>query len=73
MQFLIIKQLSPLNLDKIKIKTDYKFIEIDKLKYKIQEFLHLYLGKTLRIEDFYNRLLIPLFEELGVRRDDYNP
>ncbi|MFX1452515.1 MAG: hypothetical protein ACFFCM_16885, partial [Promethearchaeota archaeon] len=72
MQFLIIKQLSPLNLDKIKIKAEYDFIDINKINYKIQEFLHMYLGKMLHIRDFNNRLLIPIFEELGVKTNDYN-
>ncbi|MFX1390622.1 MAG: hypothetical protein ACFE9Z_11200 [Promethearchaeota archaeon] len=72
-QFLIIKQLSPLNLDKIKIKADYNFIDINKINYKVQEFLYFYLGKVLHIQDFYNRLLIPIFEELGIKQSDYNP
>ncbi|MFW9828121.1 MAG: hypothetical protein ACFFEY_11040 [Candidatus Thorarchaeota archaeon] len=73
MQYLIVKQLTPLNLDRIKIKAEYDFIDINKIKYKIQEFLNIYLGKILRIKDFYNRILIPIFEELGVRQSDYNP
>lgn len=73
MRYLIMKQLAPLNLDKIKIKPEHNFIDINKIKYEIQEFLHLYLGKVLHIKNFYNNFLIPLLEELGVRHPDYNP
>ncbi|MFX1314605.1 MAG: hypothetical protein ACFE9T_01985 [Promethearchaeota archaeon] len=73
MNYLIIKQLKPLNLNKIKIETEYNFIEIDKIKYEIQEFLHLYLSNLLPIKEFYNKFLSPLFEDLGVKTPDYNP
>lgn len=69
--YLIMKQLKPLSLEKIKIEPEYNFIDKDKIKYEIQEFLDLYLGKVLHIKEFYNRILIPLFEELGVRTPDY--
>jgi len=66
------KQLKPLNLDKIKIESEYSFIDINKIKYEIQEFLHLYLGNVLPLKDFYNDFLIPLLDELGVRHPNYN-
>ncbi|MFX1410376.1 MAG: hypothetical protein ACFFA6_08485 [Promethearchaeota archaeon] len=73
MNYLIIKQLKPLSLNKIKIETEFDFIDIDKIKYQIQEFLHLYLGNLLPIKEFYSTFLIPLFEDLGVKTPDYNP
>ncbi len=73
MYHLVIKQLKPLNLDKIKIESEYSFIDIDKIKYEIQEFLHLYLGNLLPLKEFYNDFLFPLLEELGVRTPNYNP
>ena len=73
MRYLIIKQLSPLNLDKVKIKPEYDFIDINKVNYEIQEFLHVYLGKLLHIKGFEKIFLIPLLEELGVKTPDYNP
>jgi len=73
MNYLVMKQLGPLNLDKIKIEPEYFFIDINKIKYEIQEFLHLYLGNVLPLKEFYNNFLIPLLEELGVRIPNYNP
>ncbi|UCC19295.1 MAG: hypothetical protein JSV62_14510 [Promethearchaeota archaeon] len=73
MRYLIVKQLTPLNLNKIEIEQEYDFIELDKIKYEIQEFLHVYLGKLLPIKEFYDLFLTPLFEELGVKTPDYNP
>jgi len=72
-QYLIKKQLSQLNLNKIKIKPDYDFIDINKVKYEIQEFLHIYLENVLPIKGLFNQFLIPLFEDLGVRTPYYNP
>ncbi len=71
MRYLIIKQLDPLKLDSIKIEPDHDFIEINKIKYELQKFLDLYLGKVLHIKDFHTEFLIPLLEELGVRHPDY--
>lgn len=73
MRFLIIKQLTPLNLNKIKIEREYDFIDINKINYEIQDFLHVYLGRLLPIKEFYNVFLTPLLEELGVKTPDYNP
>ncbi|MFX1364945.1 MAG: hypothetical protein ACFFCE_16045 [Promethearchaeota archaeon] len=73
MRYLVKKQLNPLNLDKIKIEPEHDFIDINEIKYDIQEFLDLYLGKVLHIRDFHTEFLIPLLEELGVRHTDYNP
>jgi len=73
MRHLIIKQLTPLNLDKVKIKPEYNFIDINKVNYEIQEFLHVYLGKVLHIKSFNSVFLIPLLEELGVKTPDFNP
>ena len=73
MRYLVMKQLTPLKLDNIKIEPEHDFIDINKIKYEIQEFLDLYLGKVLHIKGFYNEFLIPLLEELGVRNPDYNP
>ncbi len=73
MQYLIKKQLTQLNLNKIKIKPDYDFINIEKIKYEIQEFLHIYLENVLPIKGLFNQFLIPLFKDLGVRTPDYNP
>jgi hypothetical protein len=73
MRYLIIKQLTPLNLDKIKINPEHDFIDLNKINYEINEFLHIYLGKVLHIKDFYNVFLIPLIEELGVKNPDYTP
>jgi hypothetical protein len=71
MYHLVMKQLKPLNLDKIKIESEYSFIDINKIKYQIQEFLHLYLGNLLPLKEFYNEFLIPLLEELGVKTPEY--
>ena len=73
MYHLVMKQLKPLNLNKIKIEPEYFFIDVNKIKYEIQEFLHLYLGNVLPLKEFYNNILIPLSEELGVRNPNYNP
>ena len=63
---LVVKQLKPLNLDKIKIETEYSFIEINKINYEIQNFLKLYLYSTLRIKEFDKLLLTPLLQDLGI-------
>ncbi len=73
MRYLIIKQLIPLNLDKIKIEPEYNFIDINKIRYDIQEFLNLYLGKLWHIKEFYKVFLVPILEDLGVKISDYNP
>ena len=73
MNHLVMKQLKPLNLNKIEIEPEYFFIDINKIKYEIQEFLHLYLGNVLPLKEFYSDFLIPLLEELGVRTPNYNP
>lgn len=72
MRYLIIKQLAPLNLDKIKTKPEYDFIDIGKVNYEVQGFLQVYLGKVLHIKDFYNVFLVPLLVDLGFRRLDPN-
>jgi hypothetical protein len=71
--FLIIKQLSPLDLNKIKIEKEHNFINIDKVNYELVRFLHLYLGKLFHIEDFYHEFLIPLLTDLKIQYKDYNP
>ncbi|MFW9990161.1 MAG: hypothetical protein ACFFC3_16075 [Candidatus Odinarchaeota archaeon] len=71
MRYLINKQLSPLNLDKIRIEPEYEFIDINKIKYDIQEFLDLYLGNVFHIKEFNTEFLVPLLEDLGVRHPDY--
>ncbi|MFX1320511.1 MAG: hypothetical protein ACFFAQ_02595 [Promethearchaeota archaeon] len=73
MHYLVMKQLKPLNLNKIEIEPEYSFIDINKINYEIQEFLHLYLGNVLPIREFYKEFLIPLLEELGVRTQEFNP
>jgi len=73
MRYLILKQLKPLNLDKINIEPEYDFIDLNKIKFDIQEFLDLYLGYVLHIKGFHTEFLIPLLEELGVRHPDYKP
>jgi hypothetical protein len=73
MRYLIIKQLTPLKLDKIKIKAEHDFIDINRVNYEIQDFLHVFLGKLLHIKEFYNIFLVPLFEELGVGLPNNNP
>lgn len=66
MSHLVVKQLKPLNLDKIKIESEYKFIDINKINYEIQNFLQLYLYSTLRIKEFHQLFLTPLLEDLGI-------
>ncbi|GAH52987.1 unnamed protein product, partial [marine sediment metagenome] len=66
MFYLVIKHLKPLDLNKIEIEPEYSFIEINKINHEIQSFLHLYLGSTLGIKEFYNKFLIPLLNELGI-------
>lgn len=73
MRYLIIKQLTPLNLDTISILPEHDFIDIDKVNYEIQDFLNVYLGKLLHFKDFYNLFLVPLLDDLGVKNPDYNP
>lgn len=70
MYWLVSTYLKPLNLDKIKIEPEYSFIDINKINYEIREFLHLYLGSTLRIKDFYDKFLTPLLNELGVHMEN---
>ncbi|MFX1568671.1 MAG: hypothetical protein ACFFCV_09915 [Promethearchaeota archaeon] len=72
MRYLIIKQLTPLKLDKIKIEPEYDFIDINKVNYEIQDFLSVYLGKLLHIKEFETMFLIPLLEELGVSHPEYD-
>ena len=73
MHYLIVKQLTPLNLNKITIEQDYNFIDISKINYEIMRFIHNYLGNLLHIKDFYQEFLIPLFEDLKIEYSDYNP
>ncbi|MFX0144024.1 MAG: hypothetical protein ACFE9C_08100 [Candidatus Hodarchaeota archaeon] len=73
MHYLIIKQLAPLNLNKIKIEKEYDFIDQTKLNYEIIRFLHLYLGNLFRIKDFYHEFLILLFQDLKLDYSNYNP
>ncbi len=63
---LVVKQLKPLNLDKIEIEPGYEFIDINKINYEIQNFLQLYLYSTLRIKEFQKLFLNPLLEDLGI-------
>ena len=67
---LVVKQLKPLNLDKIKIETEYSFIDINKINYEIQNFLRLYLYSTLRIKEFQKIFLTPLLQDLGIAVQD---
>ncbi|MHA1456213.1 MAG: hypothetical protein ACTSR5_09580 [Promethearchaeota archaeon] len=53
MHYLILKQLSPLNINKIEIEKEYSFIEIDKVNCEILRFLHQYLGNLFHIKNFY--------------------
>ncbi|MHA2035809.1 MAG: hypothetical protein ACW98X_05210 [Promethearchaeota archaeon] len=64
--YLVVKQLKPLNLDKIEIEPEYEFIEINKINYEIQNFLRLYLYSTLRIKEFDKMFLTPLLTDLGI-------
>ena len=66
MYWLVSTYLKPLGLDKIKIEPEYTFLDISKINYEIREFLHLYLGSTLRIKNFYDKFLTPLLKELGI-------
>jgi len=63
---LVVKQLKPLNLDKIEIEPEYEFIDINKINYEIQNFLQLYLYSTLRIKEFHKMFLTPLLQDLGI-------
>jgi hypothetical protein len=71
--YLILEQLTPLNLNKIKIEKDYNFIDINKVNYEILRFLHLYLGNLLHVSNFYHEFLVPLFNDLKINYSDYNP
>ena len=73
MKYLILKQLTPLNLNKINIEQDYNFIDINKINYEILRFLHLFLGNLLHIKNFYHDFLTPLFKDLKIQYSDYNP
>ncbi len=73
MRHLIIKQLTPLNLNKIRIEPEHEFIDINKVNYEIQDFLYIYLENLLHIKEFYSVFLGPLLEDLGVSNPDYNP
>ena len=73
MRYLILKQLTPLNLNNINIEQDYNFIDINKINYEILRFLHLYLGNLLHFKNFYLEFLIPLFKDLKMQNSDYNP
>ena len=73
MRYLILKQLTPLNLNKIEVEKDYNFIDLDKVNYEILRFLHLYLGNLLHIKNFYQEFLIPLFKALEIDYANYNP
>jgi hypothetical protein len=64
--YLVVKQLKPLELDKIEIKSEYAFIDINKVNYEIQNFLELYLYSTLRIKEFKKTFLTPLLQDLGI-------
>ncbi|MFX0007505.1 MAG: hypothetical protein ACFFA7_11340 [Promethearchaeota archaeon] len=72
-QYLILEQLTPLNLNKIKIEKEYSFIDINKVNYEILRFLHLYLGNLLHISNFYHEFLVPLFKDLSINYSEYNP
>jgi len=63
---LVIKQLKPLELGKIKVEPEYSFIDVNKINHEVQGFLNLYLGSTLRIKDFNKQFFIPLLEDLGI-------
>ncbi|MFW9968921.1 MAG: hypothetical protein ACFFDF_01890 [Candidatus Odinarchaeota archaeon] len=71
--YLIMEQLTPLNLDKIKIEKEYTFLDIKKINYEILRFLHLYLGSLFHIKNFYDEFLIPLVQELKIEYSEYNP
>jgi len=73
MRYLILKQLIPLNLNKIKIEKEHDFIDMDKINYEILRFLHLYLGNLFHIKDFYRKFLMPLFKTLKLEYENYNP
>lgn len=64
--YLVKKQLEPLKLNAIRIEPEYDFIDINKINYEIQKFLHLYLETILQIKDFQNSFLIPLMKDLGI-------
>jgi len=73
MRYLILKQLTPLNLNKIKIEKEYNFIDLNKVNYEILRFLHSYLGHLFHIKNFYQKFLIPLFKVLKLEYENYNP
>lgn len=73
MRYLILKQLTPLNLNKITIEKEYNFIDMNKINYEILRFLHLYLGNLFHIKNFYHKFLIPLFMTLKLEYENYNP
>ncbi|MFX1477560.1 MAG: hypothetical protein ACFFCI_05475 [Promethearchaeota archaeon] len=66
MYWIVLKYLEPLNLNKIEIEPDYSFIDIEKVNYEIQTFLHLYLGSTLGIKNFHQTFLTPILKDLGI-------
>jgi hypothetical protein len=73
MHYLILKQLTPLNLNNITIEQEYNFIDISKVNYEILRFIHEYIGNLLHMKNFYHEFLIPLFEALKIEHSDYNP
>ena len=73
MRYLILNQLTPLNLNKIKIEKAHDFIDINKINYEILRFLHKYLGNLFHIKDFYQKFLTPLFMTLKLEYENYNP
>jgi len=73
MRYLIMKQLTPLNLNKIRIEPEHDFIDINKVNYEIQDFLYIYLENLLHIKEFYTVFLVPLLEDLGINNPNYNP
>lgn len=73
MYWLVSTYLKPLYLDKIEIESEYSFLDINKINYEIREFLHLYLGSTLRIKNFDDKFLTPLLNELGIPTENRKP
>ncbi len=62
--YLVMKQLKPLDLDKIRIEPEYDFIDINEVYHEIREFLRLYLSSSLYIKDFNQNFFEPLLVKL---------
>lgn len=65
----IFNQISPLNLKNIFIEEELKFIDKNQKINQIRGFLNLYIHEKVRIQDFHNRIYLPLLEKLEITRN----